>query len=324
MSDRPPEATLWDCLRGALATKALAAVVDAGVPEALADGPRPVAELGGRPETMERLLRALASDEIFLEEEPGVFGHTDASRLLLDRSWAAFAHLFGDVFYEAVADLAADVSPPTFDRRFGADFWTWLRERPAERAIFDAAMGGSKEAQTQRLAELEWREGEVVADLGGGNGALLLDLLERRPELRGIVFDLPETVRDEAILGDRCSFVAGSFFDAVPPADAYVLSQILHDWSDEDATRILQTIRAAAPPHARLLIAESVISPGNEPQGAKWLDLLMLAVGGRERTEDDWRGLLSAGGFEPVSIEDQLLQARLARPMAVRGPEGTG
>ena len=310
MSERPAEAVIWDVLRGAMATKALAAVVDAGVPEALAEGPRPVAELDGRPDTMHRLLRALASDGIFREEEPGAFGHTHASRLLLDPSWAAFAHLFGGVFYDTVADLSADAVPPTFPDRFGTDFWSWLRAHAAERALFDAAMGGGKERKAQQLAELEWRDGEVVVDVGGGNGALLVELLARRPELRGIVFDLPETVRDEAALGERCRFVAGSFFEAVPEADAYVVSQILHDWSDEDATRILRTIRDAAPAHARLLITESVIQPGNEPQGAKWLDLLMLGVSGRERTEDDWRALLDAGGFEPLSIEDGLVQAR--------------
>jgi hypothetical protein len=148
-------------------------------------------------------------------------------------------------------------------------------------------------------------------DVGGGNGELLRGLLERRPELRGIVFDLPETVRDEAAFGDRLQFVAGSFFDAVPAGDAYVLSAILHDWNDERAAAILGTVRASAPPGARLLLIESVVAPGNEPQGSKWLDLLMLVlVEGRERTESDWRALLGAAGFEPESIEDGLIQAR--------------
>jgi hypothetical protein len=311
MSDRPPEAVLWDCLRGAMVTKALAAVVDAGIPEHLADGPRPVSELGGRRDTTYRLLRALASDGVFREEEPGVFAHTEASRLLLAPSWAAFAHLFGGVFYESVADLAAGAESPTFPHRFGADFWEWLREQSEERALFDTAMAGGKQRTAERLGALPWHEGEVVVDVGGGNGALLLELLERRPELRGIVLDLPETVRDDDALAARgIEFVEGSFFETAPPADAYVLSQILHDWSDDDAARILRTLRAAAPLHARLLITESVIAAGNEPHGAKWLDLLMFAVGGRERTEGDWRFLLESTGFEPVSIEDGLIQAR--------------
>jgi hypothetical protein len=296
---------LWDFLRGALMTKALAAVADAGVPEALADGPRPASELEGDPDTLHRLLRALASDGVFRETEPGVFEHTEQSRLLLAPGWSEFAHLFGGVFFEATTDLGASTSEPPFPQRFGAGFWEWLAEHPAERAAFDAAMAGERSRPAERLAALEWREGEVVVDVGGGNGALLAELIRRRPELRGIVLDLPETVRDEAVLGDRIEFVAGSFFDSVPEGDAYLLSGILHDWPDENAVRILRTIRAAAPPHGRLLINESVIRPGNDADGAKWLDLLMLALaGGRERDEAQWRELFSSTGWEPVRFPE--------------------
>jgi hypothetical protein len=312
MSDRPPEAVLWDFLRGALMTKALAAVVDAGVPEALADGPQPVSKLGGDPDTLHRLLRALASDGVFRETEPRVFEHTDLSRLLLAPGWREFVHLFGGVFFEATTDLGASVTEPPFSQRFGAGFWEWLAEHPDERAAFDAAMAGGREGPAERLAALEWRAGEVVVDVGGGNGALLVELVRRRPELRGIVFDLPETVRDESAYGDRLEFVAGSFFDSVPEGDAYVLSGILHDWPDEDASRILRTIRAAAPPHARLLINESVIRPGNDADGAKWLDLLMLVLaGGRERDEQQWRALLTSTGWEGVRFpEGGVIEAR--------------
>jgi hypothetical protein len=295
---------LWDFLRGGLMSKALAAVVDAGVPEALADGPRPVGELEGNPDTLHRLLRALASDGVFRETEPGIFEHTDLSRQLLDPGSSEFAHLFGGVFFEATTDLGSSTSEPPFPDRFGAGFWEWLANHPAERAAFDAAMAGDRGRPAERLAALEWREGEVIVDVGGGNGALLVELLRRRPGLRGIVLDLPETVRDKTVLGERIEFVEGSFFDSVPEGDAYVLSGILHDWSDDDAARILRTIRSAAPPHARLLINESVIRPGNEPDGAKWLDLLMLVLaGGRERDERQWRELLEGAGFQVESLE---------------------
>jgi hypothetical protein len=275
------------------------------VPAALAEGPRQVSELGGDPDTLHRLLRALASDGVFRETEPGVFEHTDLSRQLLEPGWSEFAHLFGGVFFEATTDLEAATSEPPFPQRFGSGFWEWLAEHPAEREAFDAAMAGERHRPAERLAALEWREGEVVVDVGGGNGALLAELIRRRPELRGVVLDLPETVRDEAALGDRIEFVAGSFFESVPKGDAYLLSGILHDWPDEDAARILRTIRAAAPEHARLLINESVIRPGNDADGAKWLDLLMLVLaGGRERTEDEWRTLLESSGWQPVQFPE--------------------
>jgi SAM-dependent methyltransferase len=305
---------LWDFLRGALRTKALAAAVDAGVPEALASGPRPVSALNGDPDTMQRLLRALASDGVFCETEPGVFAHTDSSRLLLAPGWSEFAHLFGGVFFAATTDLDSSTSEAPFPGRFGTGFWEWLAEHPAERATFDAAMAGERDRAADRLAAFEWREGEVVVDVGGGNGTTLVELIQRRPELRGIVLDLPETVRDEAALGDRIEFVEGSFFDPVPEGDTYVLSGILHDWPDEDAARILRTIRAAAPPHARLLINESVIEPGNDADAAKWLDLLMLVLaGGRERDEQQWRALLEGAGWEPVRFpESGPIEARAA------------
>jgi hypothetical protein len=136
-------------------------------------------------------------------------------------------------------------------------------------------------------------------------------LLHRHPGMRGIVFDLPATVRDETALGDRCTFVAGSFFEAVPAGDAFVLSTILHNWDDDSALRILRTVRAAAADTARLILLEGVIEPGNEPDGAKWLDLLMLTLfAGRERTEEQWRTLLDDAGFEPVRFDQGLIEAR--------------
>src|SRR5205085_5658679 len=128
--------------------------------------------------------------------QPGVFAHTDGSRLLLAPGWSEFAHLFGGLFYDAVADFEASATAPTFPHRFGTGFWEWLADHPAQRAAFDRAMAGERGQPADRLAALDWRDGEVAVDVGGGNGALLVELIRRRPELRGIVFDLPETVRD--------------------------------------------------------------------------------------------------------------------------------
>jgi hypothetical protein len=131
--------------------------------------------------------------------------------------------------------------------------------------------------------------------------------------MRGIVFDLPETVRDESAFGDRCTFVGGSFFERVPSGDAFVLSTVLHNWDDASALRILRVVHAAAPDGARLVLLESTVEPGNEPDGAKWLDLLMLALfAGRERSEAQWRSLLAEAGFTPVRIGGGAIEARAA------------
>ena len=308
MSGVEPSSRLWDLMKGAMATKALGTAADLKLADRLASGPRPVADLahevGTDAQTLQRILRALASDGVFAEHDPGVFGNTDASELLRTdeaTSWPEFAHLFRSLFYDVLRE---------FPTEFGTDFYSWLREHPQERSVFDAAMAGGKKSNAARLAELDWRADETVVDVGGGNGALLKALLELRPELRGVVLDLPEVDRDESTFGDRLAFVAGDFFKEVPSGDAYVLSGIIHNWDDERATQILHTIRAAARPDARLLATESVISSGNEPDGAKWLDLLMLVIGGRERTEPEWRTLLDESGFEIEQIEDGLVQAR--------------
>lgn len=172
-------------------------------------------------------------------------------------------------------------------------------------------LGESSPTRSSCWSPIEWRGDETVVDVGGGNGSLLLSLLARHPGMRGIVFDLPETVRDETALGDRCTFVAGSFFEAVPAGDAFVLATILHNWDDASALRILQTVRAAAGETARLILLEAVIEPGNEPDGAKWLDLLVLTLfAGRERTEEQWRTLLRAAGFETIRFRRGVIEAR--------------
>jgi O-methyltransferase domain len=211
------EGVIWDALRGALVTRALGLAADLGVAQALSAGPRSGVELarerGVDADTLYRVLRALASDGIFEEAEPGVFRNTAASELLARDGWDDFAHLFGGSWLEAVAALDAS-GEASFPRVHGEEFWAWLAAHPGERAAFDRAMAQGWQSRLDRLESVDWRGDELVVDVGGGNGSLLVALLERHPQMRGIVFDLPETVRDEQALGDRCTFVDGSFFES--------------------------------------------------------------------------------------------------------------
>jgi hypothetical protein len=308
------EEMIWDALRGALVTRALGLAADLRVAHALTAGPRGHKELardqGVDADTLYRVLRALASDGIFEETEPGVFRNTPASEVLVRDGWDDFAHLFGGGWLQAVAALDVS-SEPSFPRVHGSEFWAWLAAYPDERAAFDRAMAQGWQSRIGRLESVDWRGDELVVDVGGGNGSLLVALLERHPEMRGIVFDLPETVRDERSLGTRCTFVEGSFFESVPHGNAHLLSTILHDWDDDSAKRILKTVRAAA--GERLVVLDSVIEPGNAPDGAKWLDLLMLALaGGRERTAEQWRELLADAGWRPTRMAQGLIEAQPA------------
>jgi len=314
MSEIAPEERIWLLLRGALATRALGVVAGLGVAEALLSGPSSVDELaqesGADPDALHRLLRALASEGVFAEEAPRVYRNTAASELLTTSGWGDFAVLFGGVWYRSVGELDAS-GKAVFPDLFGSDFWSWLAAHPEDRARFDRAMAQGSDTRIERLATVDWRPGETVVDIGGGNGSLLAELRKAHPDLRGIVFDLPETDRDESLFRDGLEFVAGSFFDSVPPGDTYLLATILHDWDDESATKILRTIRAAAADDARLIILDAVVPPGNEPFGPKWLDLLMLTLfAGRERDEGQWRELLADGGFEPLRFDERLIEAR--------------
>ncbi|HKO28459.1 MAG TPA: methyltransferase [Solirubrobacteraceae bacterium] len=307
-----PEMIIWNALRGGLVTRALGLVAELGIAQALADGPRShealARERGVDAEALYRVLRALASDGIFEEVEPGAFGNTAASEMLVRDGWDDFAHLFGGTWLEAVAALDAS-GAPSFPRAHGDEFWAWLAAHPDERAAFDRAMAQGWQSRIDRLESIGWRGDELVVDVGGGNGSLLVALLERHPRMHGIVFDLPETVRDEQALGDRCTFVEGSFFEEVPHGDAHVLSTILHDWDDLPAQRILETIRAAG--GERLIVLDSVIEPGNDPDGAKWLDLLMLALaGGRERTAEQWEILLHRAGWRSTNVGRGVIEAQ--------------
>jgi SAM-dependent methyltransferase len=299
----------WETLRGGLRTRAAAVAAGLGVADALADGPRPVAdvarEVGADADTLNRYLRALAADGLFTETEPGVYGNTPASELLRrETPTGAFAQLFGGPWLEGVARLDAS-GRASFD-----DYWARIEDDPHERRLFDLAMAEGKERRVDRVADLEWPTGTTVVDVGGGNGSFLLELVSRRPGLHGIVFDLPETVRDEEELAAAgIEFAGGSFFERVPSADVYVLGTILHDWDDDHARAILETIREHAPAGARVLILDDVLQPGNDPQGGKWLDLLMLMIGGRERTEPEWHALVGAAGLRLDALRDGLIEA---------------
>ena len=142
----------------------------------------------------------------------------------------------------------------------------------------------------------------TIADIGGGRGHLLRAILATMPSARGIIFDLPHVVGSLAA-DDRIMLAGGSFFDDdLPAADTYLLMNVLHDWNDAASARILSAIRKAAAPGAKLLVIEAVLPDGPEPHWSKTLDINMLRIGGRERTEAEYASLLSAAGFRLVQV----------------------
>jgi SAM-dependent methyltransferase len=317
MSSLPPEALLWSLLRGALGTQALRVVANYRIADMIEDGILTVAEMSATANADEdalyRFLRALASEGVFAEEEPGVFRNTPASELLRTggkERWNEFALQFGGSWYAPVGEAAhaARTGEPTFPRVWDDSFEVFLRKHPGELALFNSSMEAGAAERISSVAALAWSD-ETVVDVGGGTGRMLSELLRLNPGLQGVLFDLPEVVAAAAV-PEHCEVVGGDFLESVPAGDAYVVSRILHGLDDEKAERVLANIRAAARPGARVLLIEAVIPAGNAPNGSKWLDLLMLVLsGGRERTEEQWLALLEDTGLEPISITDGLIQA---------------
>jgi hypothetical protein len=324
MAVKPRSAARWELRRlinGYQVSQALHVLAELGIPDRLADGPLSAEELatlvGASDEPLYRLLRAVAAIGV-LEELPGRrFRLTELGEGLRSdvpgslAGWAAFIGRRSDwTGWARLIDGVRSGDFP-FQLEHGTDPWSYRRAHPDEVPIFNRAMNSmSSQMAESVVAAYDFSRFGTVVDVGGGGGALIVEILSRNPAVRGVLFDEPHVVADarsyieQAGLAGRCELVGGSFFETVPGgADAYLLKSVLHDWYDEDAERILKVCRAAMRPDALLLIVERLIGPPNEGAVAKLSDLMMLvAAGGRERTADEWETVLRASGFELRSI----------------------
>ncbi|QOV47688.1 methyltransferase [Streptomyces chromofuscus] len=306
---------------GHLVSRSVSAVCELGVPDRLADGPLPVAELapavGADSGALGRFLRVLAGEDLFDEVAPDVFGLTPLGTLLCADTPGSLRQLVelmgGEAFrvWEA-AEHSLRTGDAAFPRVFGKPYFEWLTEHPDAAKRFDEGQAGLVELRLRPLLGLDWSGVGTVVDIGGGTGALLSRLLTGNAHLRGTVFDLPHVgaaaapALADAGVADRATVAEGDFFERIPPgADVYVLSQILHDWADRDAVRILQRCREAMGADSRLLIVEHVLPENAGAGAAGLLDLHMLVLlGGQERTRVQWESLLARGGFRLVSVTE--------------------
>lgn len=184
-------------------------------------------------------------------------------------------------------------------------FFEYMTHNPDRHTIYDDVMTGVHGAETGPMLDAyDFSTFPTVVDIGGGNGSMLSAILKRHPSMRGILFDLPSvvdrtrTVIADSDLSNRLQVMGGDFFEVVPPGDAYVMRHVIHDWDDDQAAAILRNCRKAMNAGGRVLVVESVIPSGNEPFFGKWLDLMMLVVGGQERTEEQYRVLFSEAGLK--------------------------
>src|SRR5262249_31899752 len=171
---------------------------------------------------------------------------------------------------------------------------------------FQRAMTNATSGSSEAIVEAYGFSGiERIADVGGGHGLLLTSILRRYPKMKGVLFDRPEVVSTlpvSALAGcdGRVSVEAGSFFERVPDGcDAYIMKGIIHDWSDEHCRTILSLMREKLPNSGRVLVCEMVVTDDPAPSPAKMLDIemLVMTVGGKERTADEFAALFASSGF---------------------------
>ena len=299
-------------------TMAIGAVADLKIADQLKDGPKTssdLARLSGVDEHfLRRVLRYLASEGVFAEENGDVFALTARSQWLRSdvpgslRPRAVFAG--SALNWKAWNSLPASLKSGTsaFQAAFGQSLFDYLKSQPDAAAAFNTFMAEQTAASVAALLDAYSFTGvREVVDVGGGRGALIAGILRAYAELRGILFDMTEVIStagpllDRAGIANRCKVVGGDFFTAVPTgADLYILKFILHDWPDTDCIRILENCRQAMVTGGRVLIVEHVVREESGLDFAKFMDLnmLVLSPGGRERTRNEFAQLLASAGLQ--------------------------
>jgi ubiquinone/menaquinone biosynthesis C-methylase UbiE len=323
--------TLSRMIGGYAASQVIYVLAKLGIPEQLASGPRSLAELAAAtatlPDRLFRVLRAAASLGLVAEGPSQTFTLAPLGELLrpdVEDSQLAFALMMGEEHYFVYGRLleAIKTGENAFETLYGKPIFEFLSEHPDKGRTFDAAMTSIHGRETPAVVEAYDFTGiDTLADVGGGNGTKLMAILNRYPTMRGLLYDLPQVVERAAPrftaagLAERCRLISGDFFQEVPTgADAYLMRHIIHDWDDEKSLVILRNCHRAMKPGAKLLLVESVIPTGNDPFGAKFLDLTMMLIpGGLERTAEQFRDLYAQAGFEltrivPTSTEISVLE----------------
>ncbi|MEW6600375.1 MAG: methyltransferase [Nitrospirota bacterium] len=301
-------------LGGYWITQAIYVAAELGIADLLAKGPLTAEELAEKSDAdsnaLYRVLRALAGAGIFSENGDRSFSLTPLAENLrsdIPGSQRSFAIMSGAEFFQTWGSLLHSVrtGEDGFSKVYGKAFFEYMTENPDRHRIYDAAMNGIHDFETEPvISAYDFSRFSQIVDIGGGNGLQLAKILQRNPDLTGILFDMPAVAEGASPvissfgLNGRCRIEGGDFFSSVPAgADAYIMRHVIHDWEDEKAVTILRNCRNAMISGGKILVVESVIPDGNTPSFGKWLDLMMLLVKGMERTEDQYRKIFEDAGL---------------------------
>lgn len=323
----PAHQTVWALTNSVVPASCLHLIAEIGVADRLRE-PTDVKELAQRcsvdPVALDRMLRLLVSHGIF-ERTGAVYRHNDESALLRSdhpRSMRAFARMMGLPVIRntwGVLDHSLITGAPAIEQVAVGGLWSYLESHPDEAQIFNSAMEARAQADIgEVVSAYDFRPFGTIADVAGGLGHLLRAALDTAPGARGILFELPGVIASLPDPGPRVTHHAGDFFaDPLPRADCYLLMEIIHDWGEAEAARILRAIRRASSPGAIVLILEGIRDEDVDDARAT-IDVIMLAVtGGRERTADELGDLLRDTGFRPTALLETAGRMRILEAIAV-------
>ena len=314
--EAPPARQLVELLAAARLAQAISVAARLSIADLLEAGPRTPAEMaastGTHADALRRMLRTLAGAGVFEAQADGRFGLTPLAGPLRSRapdSIRAYAVMAGERWvWQSLGAMEYSVrtGKAAFEHVFGMPLFDYYTSHPeAGRVSVEGLRSVGRGEDSAVASAYDFSTAATVVDVGGGQGGLLAAILRANSQAAGVLLDLPHVMKaarqqfEQAGVAKRVRLETGDFFKSVPGnGDVYLLRKVLHDWDDEKARTILMACRAGMTPEARLLIVETIVTPGNAPSHAKMLDLLMLVyAGGKERSEKEYGELLAATGF---------------------------
>lgn len=317
----PPQAQIMQMATAHWVSRFLHVAAELNLADHLAEGPRGAEELAPLTEThapsLYRIMRTMASLGLFTEDAAHRFSLTPLGATLRTgvpgSVRGAVLTAAGEIFTRSFDHLLHSVQTGKtgFEKAYGMPVFDWLAQNPRQASMFSEMMVGVHGGEVAAVASAYDFSGlGTIIDVGGATGNLLSTILAHHAGPRGIVFDMPHVVRDAPALiaaqglADRIAIESGSFFDSIPAGgDAYLMSHIIHDWSEDQCLTILANCRRAMKPGSRLLIIEMVLPDGDTPHPGKMLDIIMLVCpGGQERTAPEYDALLAKAGFTMTRI----------------------
>lgn len=311
----PPQAVIMQLSMGAMVTQAIYVAAKLGIADILADGEKHVdqiaSEAGAHSPSLYRILRSLASLGVFTETHSRTFANTPVSAVMrvgIPGTMHDSMIFMGETWHYSVwANMlhSAKTGGTAWKETHGEEVFDWFAKNPEASEIFNGCMSELSGGAAPAIVDgYDFSGIETLADIAGGHGFLLAQVLKANPQMKGILFDMEHVVNGAGYMlrahgvEDRVETASGDFFVEVPAADAYIMKHIIHDWDDERSIKILQSIHRAMSGDGRVLIAEMVIPEGNDPHPGKMLDLEMLtSPGGIERTEAEYAQLFEKAGF---------------------------